>query len=46
MKQFVETESEDEAHNECPWASIIIRVEYGFMCFDTQTDYEVWLVER
>jgi len=38
----VSCKSYQTAKNQCPWASKIVRVTDGFMCFESMTDYETW----
>ena len=40
--KFIETESRYQAKNACPWASRIAKVNGGYMCFESITDYEIW----
>jgi hypothetical protein len=43
MRQvFVKCETEDDAAKVCPWAARIVKVEGGYMCFESVTDYETW----
>ena len=43
MKQeFVETKNRKEAVDGCPWAAKIIKVVGGYMCFESNDDYNVW----
>jgi hypothetical protein len=30
----------------CPWACKVIKVYGGFMCFESWTDYEIWLNQK
>lgn len=39
---FVETDSREVAKKECPWAAKIVKVEGGYMCFESITDYNTW----
>jgi len=41
-KEFVEGGSRGKAEELCPWASEIIELDYGFMCFESVTDAEIW----
>lgn len=38
----VEAFTPDEAQNICPWASEIIEIEGGYLCFESIIDAEVW----
>jgi hypothetical protein len=40
--QFVQTESRKQAAAECPWAAKIVKVEGGYRCFESISDYETW----
>ena len=40
--KFVECKSKTIAVNECPWASVVIRVTGGWLCFESYSDYMVW----
>lgn len=41
-KKFIQCENRKQAVKECPWASMIVLVVGGYMCFESITDYEVW----
>jgi hypothetical protein len=30
------------AKKQCPWASKIVKVDGGYMCFESLQDYETW----
>ena len=34
------------AKRRCPWSCKIVRVEGGFRCFESVTDYRVWRNQR
>jgi hypothetical protein len=40
--QFVETNSRKAAAAECPWAAKIVKVDGGYMCFESVADYNTW----
>jgi hypothetical protein len=42
-KEFVECETEKEAWDLCPWASVIVKAEGGFMAFESWDDYNIWI---
>ena len=42
LSKFVECKSKAVAYKKCPWASVIIRVTGGYMCFESYSDYMVW----
>lgn len=44
--QFIETDKRAVAVKECPWATKIIKVEGGYMAFESLTDYETWKNQR
>ena len=37
--QFVECKSKTVACKKCPWASVVIRVTGGWLCFESYLDY-------
>ena len=39
---FVEGGSRHQAAKECPWASKIVKVCGGYMCFESVNDYNTW----
>lgn len=41
-KQFVECADRKTAWEKCPWAAKIVKVEGGFMAFESLTDYRTW----
>ena len=40
--QFVQTESRYQAKKQCPWQSRTAKINGGYMCFESITDYETW----
>ena len=30
------------AKRRCPWAAVIVKVEGGYRCFESVTDYRIW----
>lgn len=38
--------SRKQAKAECPWACVIIQVEGGYICFESQDDYATWKAQR
>lgn len=40
--QFVQTESRYQAKKECPWQHKTVKVYGGYMCFESEADYEIW----
>ena len=45
-KQFVMGTSRRQAAAECPWAAKIVKVEGGYMCFESAAEYESWRQQR
>ena len=44
-KEFIEAKkakTRKQAEKECYWASKIVKVEGGYMAFESWTDYETW----
>jgi hypothetical protein len=39
--QFVQG-SRRYAAKECPWACRLAKVANGYMCFESETDYQTW----
>jgi len=40
--QFVEGPNRAYALKCCPWAAKIVRVDGGWMCFESVADYQTW----
>jgi hypothetical protein len=40
--EFVDCKTRAEALNACPWAAKIVKVEYGYICFESVADYQTW----
>jgi len=40
--RFVPAVTRRQAAAECPWAARIVRVDGGWMCFESLTDYATW----
>ena len=40
--QFVQTSSRKTAEAECPWAAKIVKVDGGYMAFESIADYQTW----
>ena len=40
--EYVECKYRYQAEKECPWASKIAKCGYGYMCFESWDDYNVW----
>jgi len=41
-KEMVETKSRKESEKSCLWAAKIVKVDGGYMCFESLADYETW----
>ncbi len=41
-QQTVECKTRKTALKRCPWAAYIVKVEDGYRCFESETDYLVW----
>lgn len=41
-KQFVQCKSRNTAKAQCPWFAIVVKVEGGFMAFESMADYYMW----
>lgn len=41
-QKFIETDSKDDAENQCPWACECIEVNGGYQCFESASDVETW----
>ena len=41
-KKFIECDTESEAYDACPWATVVEQVEGGWMCFEGLDDYKIW----
>lgn len=41
-KEFVACSSYSTAWRRCPWAAVIVKVEGGFLAFESVTDYQIW----
>lgn len=35
-----------DAHDECPWAKIIVKVSEGWRCFDNIHSYKDWQAKK
>lgn len=43
MRQiFIEAKTREMAEKEAPWAAKIVKVEGGYMAFESIRDYETW----
>lgn len=45
-KQFVECSSRSQAAKACPWAAVIIKVDGGYMCFESVNDADTWSAQK
>ena len=41
-QEFVEAKNRKEATHKAPWAAKVIKVEGGYMAFESANDYETW----
>jgi hypothetical protein len=40
--QFVQANNRRTATIECPWAAEVVKVDGGYMAFESITDYQMW----
>lgn len=45
-QQFVEAKNKKEAQKKAPWAEKLVKVSYGYMCFESTQDYETWKKQK
>ncbi len=45
-KEFIEVKSRKTAVKRAPWAARIIKVEGGYMAFESTTDYQTWKKQK
>lgn len=43
--KFILTDSLPIAAERCPWASVIVAVEGGYLAFESPDDYYTWLAQ-
>lgn len=41
-KEFIECKDRRTAYRRCPWAAKIVKVEGGYMAFESLDDYRIW----
>ena len=41
-KEFIECKARGTAKRQAPWAAKIVKVEGGYMAFESIDDFEVW----
>lgn len=41
-KATVNAQTIDEAKNLCPWGAVFVKVEAGYMVFESIVDFEIW----
>lgn len=47
MRQlFVGCRTYGTAKRLCPWSAVIAKVDGGFICFESVTDYQTWKNQR
>lgn len=44
--EFVECKYRYQAKKKCLWASRIVKVTGGYLCFESITDYETWKAQK
>ena len=44
--QFIETNSRKEAAKEMSWAEKIVKVDGGYMGFESISDYKTWMNQK
>jgi hypothetical protein len=42
-KQFVRCDSNAEAERVCPWVALMVKVDGGWMCFESIADADVFI---
>jgi len=45
-KALIEAKNRKEAKGKAPWASRIVKVEGGYMAFESIADYETWRKQK
>ena len=45
-KQLAECKTKLEAYELYPWASVVVKAEGGWMCFESYTDYHIWINQK
>lgn len=45
-QMFFQDKSRQETENEAPWAYKIVKVEGGYMAFESPDDYETWIKQQ
>ncbi len=47
MRQiFTTAKTREKALKDYPWASKVVKVEGGYMCFESIDDYETWKKQK
>lgn len=46
MKQQLIEGTRKEAEKKAPWAAKIVKVEGGYMAFESINDYKVWIKQK
>lgn len=41
-RELIEVTTEQEAIEQAPWAAKIVKVDGGYMAFESVADYETW----
>jgi len=45
-QEIVECKTRYKANKKCPWASVVAKVDGGFMCFESKIDYIIWRSQK
>lgn len=45
-KEFIECKDRRTAWKKCPWASVITKVEGGYLAFESRLDYSTWKAQK
>jgi hypothetical protein len=41
-RKALNCETQEQAYELAPWAAIVVKVEGGWMAFESMSDYETW----
>lgn len=45
-KEFIECKTRQQALKAAPWAAELIKVDGGYMAFESEADAEMWRAQR
>jgi hypothetical protein len=45
-QQFTEAKTRKSASKDCPWAARVVKVDGGYMCFESEADYQTWKQQK